>query len=83
MKYIRQKTAVDKISYKNVHQILISADFLIMPELIEACLEYIKKNIHEIIEKSENIPTYKSHLAKKLARLVPIETLDALPDSRD
>jgi hypothetical protein len=54
-----------------------------MPELIDACLNYIKDNIREIVEKSENIPTYKSHLAKKLARLIPIETLDALPDSRD
>lgn len=83
IKYIRNKSAVEKISYKNVHQILISADFLIMPELIEACLNYIRDNIREIVEKSENIPTYKSHLAKKLARLVPIETLDNLPGSRD
>jgi hypothetical protein len=39
-----------------------------MPELIDSCLDYIKTNLAEIVEKSENIPTYKSHLAKKLAR---------------
>lgn len=54
-----------------------------MPELIEECLEYIKNNIHEVVEKSDTIPTYKSHIAKKLARKIPIEVLDRLNDPRD
>ncbi len=83
MKYIKNKQVVSRISYKNVHQILISADFLIMSELIESCLSYIHKNLGEIVEKSENIPTYKSHLAKKLAKLVPIDALDLITDDWD
>ncbi len=51
-----------------------------MPELIDSCLEYIHNNIVEIVQKSENIPTYKSHLAKKLAKLVPVTILNAIDD---
>ena len=54
-----------------------------MPDLIDSCLFYIRDNIKEIVDKSENIPTYKRHLAKRLAKLIPIEMLDALSDSRD
>jgi uncharacterized membrane protein len=67
IKYINNPEVANKISYQNVHLILISADFLIMPDLIEVCLDYIKDHLSEIIEKSDSIPTYKSHLAKKLA----------------
>lgn len=49
-----------------------------MPELIDQCLEYIKDNIYEVVEKSDTIPTYKSMLIKKLARKIPIEVLDSL-----
>jgi len=38
-----------------------------MPDLIEQCLDYIKDNIFEIVEKSDSIPMYKSHIAKKLS----------------
>jgi len=62
---------------------LISAEFLIMPELIEECLDYIWDNIHEVIEKSDTIPTYKSHIAKKLAWKISIEILDKLHDPKD
>lgn len=54
-----------------------------MPELIEECLDYIWDNIFEVIEKSETIPTYKSHIVKKLARKIPIEVLDRLHDPKD
>lgn len=54
-----------------------------MPELIDSCLNYIHENITEIVQKSENIPTYKSHLAKKLARLVPVSTLNNIEDEND
>lgn len=83
IKYIHNHEVINKISYKNVHQILISAEFLIMPELIDECLDYIKDNISDVIEKSDTIPTYKSHIAKKLARKIPIEVLDRLHDPKD
>lgn len=54
-----------------------------MPELIEACLEYFKDNLNEIVEKSENMPNLKSHIAKKLAWKIPIDILDKLNDPRD
>lgn len=54
-----------------------------MPELIDQCLEYIKDNIYDVVEKSDTIPTYKSILIKKLARKIPIEVLDSLQDPRD
>lgn len=47
-----------------------------MPDLIEQCLDYIKDNIVEVVKSSDVIPTYKGHIAKKLARKIPIEVLD-------
>ena len=35
IKYIQNPASVQSINCKNVHQILISADFLLMPELID------------------------------------------------
>ena len=36
-----------------------------------------------MIEKSESIPTYKSHIAKKLAKKITIQELDTLYDPKD
>ncbi len=54
-----------------------------MPDLIEQCLDYIKDNIFEIVEKSDSIPMYKSHIAKKLSWKIPIEILDKVNDPKD
>jgi len=54
-----------------------------MPDLIEVCLDFIRDNLNEIIQKSESIPTYKSHIAKKLAWKISLTTLDALKDPKD
>ena len=83
MKYIRNKSDVSKINYKNVHQILISADFLLMHELVDSCLNYIRDNLTEIVEKSDSIPTYKSHIAKKLAHKIDILDLDKIEESKN
>ena len=83
MKYIRDKSAVSKISPKNVHQILVSADFLLMPDLVETCLNYIRDHLQDIVNLASNIPTYKSHLAKKLASIVTIDQLDKVDKSND
>jgi len=54
-----------------------------MPELIEQCLDFINDNIFDVLKSSEAIPTYKGHIAKKLARKVPISILDKVVDPRD
>jgi deoxyadenosine/deoxycytidine kinase len=54
-----------------------------MPELIDVCLDFIKNNMQEIVQKSEVIPTYKSHIAKKLARKIDIRDLNELIDPKD
>ena len=54
-----------------------------MPELVETCLNYIKDHLQDIINVPCNIPTYKSHLAKKLARIISIDQLDSIEKTND
>jgi len=39
--------------------------------------------LKEILAQKEAIPSYKSHVAKNIARKVPIKTLDSLIDEKD
>jgi len=54
-----------------------------MHELVDSCLNYIRDNLTEIVEKSDSIPTYKSHIAKKLAHKIDILDLDKIEESKN
>lgn len=46
----------------------MSSDYLDMPQLTEKCVEYVVEHIKAILSQKEVIPTYKSHIAKNIAR---------------
>lgn len=46
----------------------MSSDYLDMPKLTNMCIEFIVHNIKEILMQKEPIPSYKSHIAKSIAR---------------
>jgi hypothetical protein len=54
----------------------MSADYLEMHDLINHCVKYICENINTVIAIGENIASYKSNVAKKIAKLITIEALD-------
>lgn len=66
--YITNQTINWDLDIKNVHLILMSSDYLDMPKLTNICIEFIVDNIKEILNQKEAIPTYKSHIAKSIAR---------------
>ena len=83
LKYINPINDSIHLDYKNVSSILVSADSLVMKDLVEECLIFIKTHLKEIVKWNDNIPAFKSHLAKKLANEVSIEDLDALGDKKN
>ena len=56
------------LNTKNIHSILMSSDYLDMPKLTNLWIEFIVDNIQEILSQKEQIPSYKSHIAKNIAR---------------
>lgn len=71
------------IEVKSLHLILMSADYLMMNNLITFCITFITNNINLVISEGEQVHMYKSHIAKKLAKLMTIEQLDNVADKDD
>lgn len=70
------------LDVKNVSSILVSADSLIMKDLVQEWLSFITNNLADIVKVNESTPPYKSHLAKELAKMISIDTLDSLGDKK-
>ena len=68
MDYINDQNGLFKLDPKNIHSILMSSDYLDMPNLLNLCIEYFIENIELLLKQKEPMPTYKSHLAKSIAR---------------
>jgi len=81
MRYVHRKDP--KLEVKNAISILISSDFLQIPVLVEKSLQFVAANIEEIVSLPIDMNCMNSALIKRLAKLVPIETLDALKDKKD
>lgn len=82
LKYISPIRSVS-LDYKNVSSILVSADSLVMKDLVEECLTFIKNNLKDIVNYNDSIPPFKSHLAKRLANMVSTDELDVLRDKKN
>ena len=61
----------------------MSADYLMMTNLIQFCIDFISKNINMVISEGEQVHMYKSHIAKKIAKQMTIEQLDQVLDPDD
>lgn len=82
LKYITEQTP-PTLDFKNVSSILVSADSLIMKDVVEEWLLYIKNNLEQIVNSNVNIPPFKSHLAKQLAKIVPVSALSQIGDQKN
>ncbi|CAI2375152.1 unnamed protein product [Moneuplotes crassus] len=81
MDYLNDPKGTFKLNFKNIHSILMSSDYLEMPKLADMCLEYIVDNIKHLLLQKDPIPTYKSHIAKNIARKFCEKQMDAYLDS--
>jgi len=69
-----------EIEISNLHLILISAEYLEMNDLVNYCVKYISENINSVIALGEGVNSYKSNIAKKIAKIITIENLDRIHD---
>lgn len=69
-----------EIEISNLHLILISAEYLEMNDLVNYCVKYISENINSVIALGEGVNSYKSNIAKKIAKIITIENLDWIHD---
>lgn len=81
MKYVHKKEP--KLEIKNSVSILISSDFLQMSSLVKESVEFVTKNIHEIISLPIDMNCLNSSLIKKLAAHISLDDLDSLKDKKD
>ena len=68
MEYVNNPQEEFKLNYKNIHSILMSSDYLDMPKLSDMWVEFIVNNIESLLAQKEPLPSYKSHIAKNIAR---------------
>ena len=81
MRYVHRKEP--KLEIKNSVSILISSDFLQMKGLVEESVQYVAKNLNEIISLPIDMNCMNSSLIKRLASIIPLEELDLLRDKKD
>ena len=84
MKYLqRPQFQIKFLGTSNVISILISAEYLQMPKLVDECIEFIKNSILEIMKLPIDTNCIAPHILKKLASITKIEDLDELIDRKD
>ena len=81
MRYIHNKEA--QIEVKNAVSILISGDFLQMKGLVEVALNYVAKNLEQIIQLPIDMNCMNSTLVKRLAGKITLYELNDLQDKKD
>lgn len=81
MRYIHLKEP--QIEVKNAVSVLISSDFLQMSVLVELALEFVAKNINEIILLPIDMNCMNSNLQKRLALRLSLSELNEIEDRKD
>ena len=76
-------TARPKLEVRNVISILISAEFLKMPKLIEESIRFVVEHLQEIVQLPIDLNCLSSSMAKKLAKHIPLDDLEKLKDKKD
>jgi len=76
IKYIHRKEP--NIEIKNSVSILISSDFLQMAELVEEALQFVARNINDIIQLPIDMNCMNSTLIKRLAGKLSLYELNML-----
>lgn len=72
-----------KLEVSTVIPILISAEFLVMGRLIDDCIDFVVKNLSEIVKIPIDMSCLNQSALKSISRAVTLEELDACKDPRD
>jgi hypothetical protein len=72
-----------KLEITNCVSILISSDFLIMPDLVDKCIKYMIDNMNQILQIPCNMNTINDKLITKIGAFIKIHSLDELIDKKD
>ncbi len=79
----KQKTKIQIIDETNLIAILISSDFLKMPNLVSHCIEYFSKHIHVIVRHSTDLSCINDSILARIAKLIDAEDVDTICDRKD
>lgn len=71
------------LEVSTVIPILISADFLVMARLIDDWVNFVVKNISEIVKIPIDMSCLNQTALKKISKQITLEALDACSDPRD
>lgn len=84
MRYLQNPQAQGKmLEMNNVISILISAEYLQMPQLIDECVKFMKKNFTGIMNLRVDMNCISESILKMLAGIINVEDLDELGDRKD
>jgi Domain of unknown function (DUF3342)/CHORD len=72
-----------QLEMNKVISILISSEFLQMQELVNQCLEFVAKNLEEVVKLPIDMSCLNQTLLKQLSRLLDPEQLDEIKDRKD
>ena len=71
------------LEIKNCVSVLISADFLKIPRLIDECAVYLCSHISEILNLPIDMNCINERLIKVIASRIRVEDLDHMVDKKD
>jgi hypothetical protein len=84
MKYLKSPIEQARsLETGSVISILISAEYLQMPRLVDECVSYMKNNLMDIIKLPIDLNCITSSIVRDLVAVTPIEELDEIKDRKD
>ncbi|CAG9324974.1 unnamed protein product [Blepharisma stoltei] len=82
MQYMNNREKPE-LEMNKVISILISSEFLQMQTLVSECLEFVSRNLEEVVKLPIDMSCLNQGLLKQLARLANPEQLDDIKDRKD
>ncbi len=84
MRYLQKpQTQTTLLEVSNVISILISADYLQMPRLVDECVLFVRNHLLEVLRLPIDTNCISPAILKKLAGITQIEDLDEQKDRKD
>ena len=72
-----------QLEMNKVISILISSEFLQMQELVTQCLEFVARNMEEVVKLPIDMSCLNQALLKQLSKLITPEQLEEVKDKKD
>lgn len=83
MKFIHSPTDRPPLTAESVVSIMVSSDFLEMPELVDECLEYLKSHMSQVVVVPLDLSCVTAALTHRLAEMFSDVELDDIQDDQD